>query len=76
MAITNRERIDKGLEQVRIGLSPFVERELKAHLSEDWSAKIEPGLNRLQRNSNGNIQWDTYALFKVMWDQWHPVFRG
>ena len=29
MAITNHERVGKGLELLRAGLEPFVERELK-----------------------------------------------
>jgi predicted AAA+ superfamily ATPase len=76
MAITNRERIDKGLEQTRIGLVPFVERELKLHLGDDWISKIEAGLKRLDRDSAGNVHWDSYALFKVMWDQWNTVFKN
>lgn len=76
MAITNRERIDKGLEQTRIGLVPFVERELKLHLGEDWVSKIEAGFKRLERDSAGNVHWDSYALFKVMWDQWNTVFKN
>jgi predicted AAA+ superfamily ATPase len=76
MAITNRERIDKGLEQTRIGLTPFVERELKIHLGDGWESKVGESLRRLQRDGNGKLEWDTYALFKVMWDQWHPVFRN
>jgi hypothetical protein len=75
MAITNRERIDKGLEQVRLGLTPFVERELKAHLTNDWVSRIEQGLKRLDKDSKGNPEWDTYTLFKVMWDQWNTTFK-
>ena len=29
MAVTNHERVGKGLELLRAGLGPFVERELK-----------------------------------------------
>ena len=29
MAVTNHERVGKGLDLLRAGLSPFVERELK-----------------------------------------------
>ena len=76
MAISNRERIDKGLEQTRLGLVPFVERELQQHLGPQWEASIEAGFRRLERTTTGGIAWDTYSLFKVMWDQWNTVFRN
>lgn len=76
MAISNRDRIDKGLEQIRIGLVPFVERELQQHLGPQWEATIEAGFRRMERTPAGGIAWDTYALFKVMWDQWNTVFRN
>ena len=40
MAITNHERVGKALEQVRDGLRPFVERELKAAIGETWPQTV------------------------------------
>ena len=37
MAITNRERVGKGLDLLSSGLRPFVERELKSHLGDKWA---------------------------------------
>ena len=37
MAITNRERVGKGLDLLSAGLRPFVERELKSHLGDKWA---------------------------------------
>jgi hypothetical protein len=34
MAISNHERVGKGLELLKAGLAPFVERELKAQHAE------------------------------------------
>jgi len=36
MAITNTERVGRGLEQLKLGLGPFVERELKATYKDKW----------------------------------------
>jgi hypothetical protein len=38
MAISNRERIAKGLELMAAGPRPFVERELKLHLGDTWQS--------------------------------------
>ena len=32
MALSNRERVRKGLDELKVGLVPFVERELKSKL--------------------------------------------
>lgn len=76
MALSNRERIDKGLSELRSGLSPFIERELKAHLGDNWQEQVRQGFSRpLEHSSDGSIQWDTYAILKTMWDQWNTTFR-
>ena len=36
MATTNRDRITRGLDLLRDGLKPFVERELKAKHTNNW----------------------------------------
>lgn len=76
MASSNRKRIDKGLEQTRLGLVPFVERELQQHLGPQCEASIEAGFRRLECTMTGVVARDTYPLFKVMWDQWNTVFRN
>ena len=44
MAVTNQERIGKMLDLLKEGLTPFVERELKAHHAQQWvsCAKTRP----------------------------------
>ena len=76
MAISNRDRVGRGLETLRAGLAPFVERELKARLRGDWQGAIERGSRyEIRRDGNGDIVWDTSALFGAMLGQWDEVFR-
>ena len=39
MAISNSERIGKGLELLRHGLTPFVEREMEAEYGDNLAGK-------------------------------------
>ncbi|MBK8015115.1 MAG: DUF499 domain-containing protein [Deltaproteobacteria bacterium] len=76
MAINNRERVGRGLEQLRLGLVPFVERELKAKLGGYWVEEIESRLQEpLKRDGSGGPAWDAQAILKVMGDNWQSVFR-
>ena len=64
------------LEQLREGLIPFVERELKSKLGRRWIDKLDE--NRqfpLKQQFNGTIAWDSQALLKTMVDHWHSIFR-
>jgi Swt1-like HEPN len=40
MAVTNLERVGKGLDLLAAGLRPFVERELKSHLGDNWQSAL------------------------------------
>ncbi len=76
MALSNRDRIGRGLETLRAGLAPFVERELKARLRGDWRAEVERASRyEVRRDAGGNIIWDTSALFGAMLGNWDEVFR-
>jgi Swt1-like HEPN len=76
MAVTNYERVGKGLELLRFGLAPFVERELKNCYR---SRALNEALNFVSddRNLVGQplAQWDVAALLKLMWNAWNEVFR-
>lgn len=77
MAISNHERVGKALELLKIGLGPFVEREIKGaiesrrldgHKMRDYAE--DPVL------ANKSIpEWDVAGLLKVMWETWNDVFR-
>jgi uncharacterized protein len=76
MALSNRDRVQRGLELLRVGLAPFVERELRARLGGGWLEEV----NRRRRyeiagEGDGTTSWDTSALLSVMWDEWNTVFR-
>ncbi len=70
MAISNHERVGKAMELLGIGLSSFVERELKASLGDNWQdAALEPG------KPKKSINWiDPQILLGVMWNQWNNIF--
>jgi predicted AAA+ superfamily ATPase len=76
MAMSNRERIDSGLEQMRLGLVPFVERVIKAHFGDNWVQELQERYPRLVVDEEGSVLWDTYALFRVIWDRKGDAFDG
>ena len=76
MAVTNHERVGKGLELLRAGLEPFVERELKraVHAGDVDEYRLRQILSdpaQRGRSSESDVQ----VLLKVMWDTWNEVFR-
>src|SRR5215207_7917689 len=75
MALSNRDRIQRGLDLLRAGLEPFVERELKARLKGQWADAVQSGRRyELEKDREGNPLWDNYALLSVMLDEWRGVF--
>ena len=74
--MTNHERVGKGLDLLRAGLGPFVEREVKRAIqAHDLDADLlrqyasDPTLRR--RSS----EWDVALLLRMMWETWNDVFR-
>ena len=76
MAISNSERIGKGLELLRDGLAPFVEREMQAQYKERWQQVVQHNLQRDFSIIGGKIQWDIQPLLMLLWNQWNAVFRN
>ncbi len=74
MAVSNRERVGKGLDLLAAGLRPFVERELKSHLGEKWQSALPENSGRGPKAKPANLD-DPQVLLTVMWDQWNNVFR-
>ncbi len=78
MAITNTERVGRGLEQLKAGLSAFVERELKATYKERWRDVAMPSFpdwqTRAMQLKKGELNWDVQALVSVMLDLWKDCF--
>lgn len=74
MAVTNRERVGKALELMAVGLTPFVERELRAVLGDKWQ---EPAQDVMPKGAKRGAQpnWaDPQILLGVVWNQWNTVF--
>ena len=75
MGKTNRDRISEGLELLRKGLLPFVEREMKAVYGDAWKKEAEKNLTA-SGASVKKISWDDpQTILVLMWDSWNPVFK-
>ncbi len=77
MSMSNRERVGKALDFLRDGLTPFVERELKAVYGDSWT---QEALKALGRDSDwvdwsGEFALDSHALLVIMWNQWNEVLK-
>jgi hypothetical protein len=77
MAISNHERVGKALEQLRAGLTPFIERELKAKLGNGWAHEAADVLQRKMawQGQSGRATLDTQAILVLLWELWNEVFR-
>ena len=76
MAMTNNERVGKGLDLLKAGLAPFAEREFR-NLHKASALETAQGYVRGDRlNTDKPIaEWDSAALLALLWDSWNDVFR-
>lgn len=76
MAITNHERVGKGLDLLQAGLAPFVQRELKAKHGDTWTHEVQDILSdtRLGTTKGDPLQ-DPAVLLVLMDRTWGLVFR-
>src|SRR5688572_22766320 len=78
MAITNQERVGKGLELLKDGLVPFVERELKAQDAQGWLGLVRQSVADTQTRlfqEGVTPRWDAASVLAVLWHQWNTIFR-
>jgi len=75
MAVSNRERVGKGLDLLATGLRPYVERELKSQLGNNWQTALPDSAGRGAKAKPANLD-DPQVLLGVMWDSWNNVFRN
>src|SRR5436309_3952539 len=76
MSMSNRERVGRALEILTLGLRPFVERELEAVYGHRWRYEAVASLQDHEITDDGNnLRLDISALLRIMWDQWHEVFK-
>ena len=78
MAISNRDRITNGLDQLAEGLREFVEREMSAAYGEGWAIAKADAYDtrdqvRLRKDGVGSM--DAAALLDTLWREWNDVFR-
>jgi predicted AAA+ superfamily ATPase len=77
MAITNQERVGKGMEILRKGLAPFVEREVQLAVKTGQTATET--LRRFAEDpmlaQKPIAEWDVSALLRLMFDTWNDVFK-
>ena len=77
MAISNHDRVGKALALLKVGLAPFVEREVKGAIeSRRLDAHKLRGYAEDSRLADKPMaQWDAAGLLKLMWETWNEVFR-
>ena len=77
MAQTNRDRIEKGLQYLRAGLGPYVDREFVNKFGQDWDDTVDRYLPNERNPSRNNIEnWDVQTIIKLMWESWNEVFKN
>ena len=77
MAVTNHERVGKGLELLRAGLGPFVERELKQALrAGNLSGHRRKEIADDPMFRRPSAEWDVAVVLRLIWDNWHDAFSG
>ena len=77
MAVSNRERVGKGLDLLASGLRPFVERELKSHLGDNWQSVLPDTAGRGPRTKPQPVNLDDpQILLGLLWDQWNADFKS
>ena len=76
MAMTNYERVGKGLELLRDGLRPYVERELQARYGDRWNAEAAGWIrqDRAYTSDDGKAHFDVQALLSLIWNGFNEVF--
>jgi len=75
VATTNHERVGKALDLLRLGLAPFVDRELASAYGERAEAEAAQLLDERTGARRPIAELDAAALLKLMWEGWNSVFR-
>jgi len=75
MALSNLDRVNKGLELLHKGLHPYVIKEMKESFKKSWEDEaIESFPDGHHARNAEPDQWDVQALLLIMWKQWQVVF--
>ena len=65
-----KQRVEEGLEALRVGLNPYVAKHMRDRHGADWRHYA----SRARRDEPGG-DLDVYALLKTLLDQWNDLFR-
>lgn len=77
MAMTNQDRVGKGMDLLRAGLAPFVEREVQSAVNAG-TVRMDAVRRFAEDPMLGKksiAQWDVAGLLKLMWETWNDVFK-
>jgi len=74
VAITNRDRITRGLDLLRDGLQPFVERELKSKHGDGWQVQLRAALADRNLGKGDKPLQDPQVLLAIIDKLWGPTF--
>jgi len=75
MALSNLDRVNKGLDLLRKGLLPYVEKEMKAEYQNYWEMEAAESFPDGHHSRNlSPEEWDVAALLAIMFKQWNKVF--
>jgi hypothetical protein len=66
MAISNRDRIGKALDQLRDALLPYISGQLYDNVGTNWQDRLPPQANNLQ---------DVSVLLGLFMEHWQTVFK-
>ena len=69
-ALASKQRVEEGLEALRVGLGPYVAKHMRARHGPHWRHYA----SRARRDEAGG-ELDVYALLKTLLDQWSDLFR-
>ena len=65
-----KQRVEEGLEALRVGLAPYVAKHMRDRHGPNWRHYA----SRAHRDERGG-ELDVYALLKTLLDQWSDLFR-
>ena len=69
-ALAAKQRVEGGLEALRIGLGPYVTRHMADRYGDDWRQHASRA-----RGGEGRGDLDVYSLLKTLLDNWNELFR-
>ena len=69
-ALASKQRVEEGLECLRIGLGPYVSKHMRDRHGPHWRHYA----SRARRDEAGG-ELDVYSLLKTLLDQWGDLFR-